>query len=147
MRDEPDGAGSEDLVVAGPQVAAHMSEQQAIISELRACGKQSLPKAELLSTPNFQALIVRLGTAQDELRELLKLLLVAPSLGRDVHAGGGFLTLAPYDGRDEQDADARAAALDNFARRCAVDEPLAMLCTEDEDVSFAPLRAIDLNVN
>ena len=72
MRDEPDGAGSEDLVVAGPQVAAHMSEQQAIISELRACGKQSLPKAELLSTPNFQALIVRLGTAQHELRELLK---------------------------------------------------------------------------
>ena len=66
MRDEPDGAGSEDLVVAGPQVAAHMSEKQAIISELRACGKQSLPKAELLSTPNFQALIVRLGTAQHE---------------------------------------------------------------------------------
>ena len=57
---------------AKPQVAAHMSEQQAIISELRACGKQSLPKAELLSTPNFQALIVRLGTAQHELRELLK---------------------------------------------------------------------------
>jgi hypothetical protein len=55
-----------------PQVAAHMSEQQAIISELRACGKQSLPKAELLSTPNFQALIVRLGTAQHELRELTK---------------------------------------------------------------------------
>ena len=82
-----------------------------------------------------------------ELRELLKLLLGAPSLGRDMHAGGGFLTLAPYDGRDEQDADARAAALDNFARRCTVDEPLAMLCTEDEDVSFAPLRAIDLNVN
>jgi hypothetical protein len=57
---------------AKPQVAAHMSEQQAIISELRACGKQSLPKAELLSTPNFQALIVRLGTANRELRELLK---------------------------------------------------------------------------
>ena len=45
---------------------------------------------------------------------------------------------------DERDAEDRAAALDEFARRC-VDGPLAVLCSDDVEMSFAPLRAIDLN--
>ena len=64
-------ADSDTIVDADPRLAAHLSEQQSIISALRAEIKAAKPQAELLSSLNFQALVARLGTAQQELRELL----------------------------------------------------------------------------
>lgn len=70
-----------------------------------------------------------------------------PSLGEVFN---GYLTMPPYDGRDERDADERLKVLERFSRRCTDDDPLAFLCADDDglddEISFAPLRAIQLNL-
>ena len=54
-------------------------------------------------------------------------------------------SLPPFDGIDSRDAADRREALDELAQRCTADGALSMLCSDAGGVSFAPLRAIDMN--
>ena len=59
------------FVAADAAVAAMMSEQQAIITSLRGFRRSPRPRSEILESLDFQALVARLSSSQQSLKQLL----------------------------------------------------------------------------